>query len=185
MAEWFTVPFIFIMILSVLAAGCFTTSTEPPPVPTMSTLPIPGVTSNPPQILQSIGEVIGQGTPGGIIDAVTLTVGLADLSKPINMEKLRVIYSDVVWTEYIQPVTGFWGEPPQGYWSIIRVENETGGPNNLLESGEQFVIRINPKAPIVPTQLITIQMIPAGGTPIAIRRVAPKTIRAENILDAV
>ena len=185
MAEWFALPVIFIIVLSILTAGCFSTSTDVPPVPTMSTLPIPGVTSNPPQILQSIGEVIGQGTPGGIIDTVTLTVGLSDLSKPINIEKLRVIYSDVVRTESIQPVAGFWGEPPQGCWSIIRVENEMGGPNNLLESGEKFVIRVNPKAPIVPTQLITIQLIPAGGSPIAIRRIAPKTIRAENILDPV
>jgi hypothetical protein len=185
MAEWFTVPVIFIMVLSILTTGCFTTNTEPPPLPTMSTLPIPGVTSNPAQILRSTGEVIGQGTPGGIIDTVTFAVSLSDLSKSINMEKLRVIYSDVVRTESLLPVEGYWGEPPQGYWSIIRVENETGGPNNLLESGEQFVIRVNPKAPIVPTQLITIQLIPAGGTPLAIRRVAPKTIRAENIFDPV
>jgi len=185
MAEWFTVPVILIMVLSILTAGCFTTSTDTPPVPTMSTLPIPGVTSNPAQILQSIGEVIGQGTPGGIIDTITVTVSLSDLSKPIDMEKMRVIYSDVVRTESIQPVEGYWGEPPQGYWSIIRVENEIGGPNNLLESGEQFVIRVNPKAPVVPTQLITIQLIPAGGSPLSIRRVAPKTIRAENILDPV
>ena len=185
MAEWFALPVTFFIVLSILTAGCFTTSTDTPPMPTMSTLPIPGVTSNPPQILQSIGEVTGQGTPGGIIDTVTLTVDLSDLSKPINMEKMRIMYSDVVRTETIQPVAGFWGEPPQGCWSILRVENETGGPNNLLEPGELFVIRVNPKAPIVPTQLITIQLIPAGGTPLAIRRVAPKTIRAENILDPV
>jgi archaellin len=185
MAEWFTVPVIVIIVLSILTAGCFTTTTDTPPAPTMSTLPIPGVTSSPAQILKSIGEVIGQGTPGGIIDTITVTVSLSDLSMPINLEKMRVIYSDVVRTESIQPVEGYWGEPPQGYWSIIRVENEIGGPNNLLESGEEFVIRVNPKAPIVPTQLITIQMIPAGGTPISIRRVSPKTIRAENILDPV
>jgi len=185
MAEWFAVPVIFIIVLSILTAGCFTTSTDTLPVPTMSTMPIPGVTSNPAQILRSTGEVIGQGTMGGIIDTITFTVSLSDLSKPINLEKMRVIYSDVVRTESIQPVEGYWGEPPQGYWSIIRVENEMGGPNNLLESGEQFVIRVNPIAPIVPTQLITIQLIPAGGTPLAIRRVAPKTIRAENILDPV
>ncbi len=134
MAEWFTVPMIFIMVLSILTTGCFTSSTDTPPVPTLSTLPIPGVTSSPAQILQSIGEVIGQGTPGGIIDTITVTVTLSELSKPINLEKMRVIYSDVVRTESIQPVEGYWGEPPQGYWSIIRVENETGGPNNLLES---------------------------------------------------
>ena len=185
MAEWFIVPVIFIIFLSILTAGCFTTSTDTPPVPTMSTLPIPGITSSPAQILQSIGEVIGPGTPGGIIDTITVTVSLSDISKPINMEKMRVMYSDVVRTESIQPVEGYWGEPPQGYWSIIRVENEMGGPNNLLEPGEQFVIRVNPKAPIVPTQLITIQLIPGGGNPLAIRRLAPKTIRAENILDPV
>jgi archaellin len=183
MAEWFAFPVIFILVVSVLTAGCFTTGTDTPPVPTMSTLPIPGVTSSPAQVLQSIGEVIGQGTPGGIIDTVTVRVSLSDISKPINMEKMRVIYSDAVRTESIQPVEGYWGEPPQGFWSIIRVENEIGGPNHLLEPEEQFVIRVNPKAPIVPTQLITIQLIPAGGTPLAIRRVAPKTIRAENILD--
>jgi len=183
MAEWFAFPVIFILVLSVLTAGCFTTGSDTPPVPTMSTLPIPGVTSSPAQVLQSIGEVIGQGTPGGVIDSVTVIVSLSDISKPINMEKMRVIYSDAVRTESIQPVEGYWGEPPQGFWSIIRVENEIGGPNHLLEPEEQFVIRVNPKAPIVPTQLITIQLIPAGGTPLGIRRVAPKTIRAENILD--
>jgi archaellin len=185
MAEWFVLPVIFILVLSILTAGCFTTSTDTPPVPTMSTLPIPGVTSNLPQILQSTGEVTGQGTPGGIIDTITVMVSLSDLSKPIKMEKLRVIYSDVVRTESIQPFEGYWGEPPQGYWGIIRVENEAGGPNTLLESGEQFIIRVNPKAPIVPTQLINIQLIPAGGTPLVIRGIAPKTIRAENILDPV
>jgi hypothetical protein len=185
MAEWFAVPVIFLLVLSILTAGCFTTSTDTPPMPTMSTLPIPGVTSTPAQILQRIGEVIGQGTPGGIIDTITVTVGLSDLSKPIDVEKMRVIYADAVRTESIQPVDGYWGEPPQGYWSILRVQNETGSPDNLIEPKEEFVIRVNPKAPIVPTQLITIQLIPAGGTPIAIRGVAPKTIRAENILDPV
>lgn len=186
MAQWYSVPVICIIFLVILAAGCIDTGSDTPPVPTLSTLPIPGVTATPPaQILESTGEIIGQGTPGGIIDTITLSVRLSDLSKSINMENLRVIYADVVRTEPILPVEGYWGEPPQGFWSIVRVMDEAGGPNNLLEHGEQFVIRINPKAPIVPTQLITIQLIPAGGNLLAIRRVAPKTIRAENILESV
>jgi hypothetical protein len=186
MAAWYSVPVISIILLLILAAGCIDTSTDTPPLPTMSTLPIPGVTANPPvQILQSTGEVTGQGTPGGIIDTITFTVTLNDLSKSINMENLGIVYADVVRTETILPVDGYWGEPPQGRWSIVRVVNERGGPNNLLEPEEQFIIRINPRAPIVPTQLITIQMIPAGGNSLAIRCVAPKTIRAENILSPV
>jgi archaellin len=176
------VPVVSIILLLILTAGCIDASTESPPIPTMSTLPIPGVTSHPVQILESTGEVIGQGTPGGIIDTITFTLSLSNLSKPIDMEHLGIVYSDVVRTETILPVQGYWGEPPQGYWSIVRVVNELGGPNNLLEPGEQFVIRVNPKAPIVPTQLITIQVKPADGNALTIRRIAPKTIRAENIL---
>ncbi len=183
MAAWYPVHVISIILLLILAAGCIDTSTDSPPLPTMSTLPIPGVTQHPPaQILQSSGEVIGQGTQGGIIDTITFTVSLSNLSKSIDMEHLGIVYSDVVRTETILPVDGYWGEPPQGCWSIVRVVNEAGGPNNLLEQGEQFVIRVNPKAPIVPTQLITIQVKPADGNSLAIRRTAPKTIRAENIL---
>jgi archaellin len=186
MAAWYPVRVISIILLLILAAGCIDTSTDSPPLPTMSTLPIPGVTQHPAaQILQSSGEVIGQGTQGGIIDTITFTVSLSNLSKSIDMEHLGIVYSDVVRTETILPVEGYWGEPPQGCWSIVRVVNEAGGPNNLLEQGEQFVIRVNPKAPIVPTQLITIQVKPADGNSLAIRRIAPKTIRAENILSPV
>ena len=185
MAAWYSVPVISIILLLILAAGCIDTGTDTPPIPTMSTLPIPGVTTTPVQILQSTGEVIGQGTPQGIIDTITFTVSLSNLSASIDMEHLGIIYSDVVRTETILPVEGYWGEPREGCWSIVRVLNEVGNPDNLLEPEELFVIRINPKAPIVPTQLITIQVKPAGGDPLAIRRFAPKTIRAENILSLV
>ena len=185
MAVRYPVLVISIILLLILAAGCMDTSTDSPPLPTMSTLPIPGVTTNPAQILQSTGEIIGQGTPGGIIDTITFTVSLSTLSKSIDMEHLGIIYADVVRTEPILPVDGYWGEPSQGRWSIVRVVNEIGGPNNLLEQDEQFVIRINPNAPIVPTQLITIHAKPANGNPLTIRCIAPKTIRAENILSPV
>ena len=38
-------------------------------------------------------------------------------------------------------------------------------PNNRLEYEEKFVIRINPKAPLVPRQLITIIVKPPPGPP--------------------
>jgi len=185
MAAWHSVFVISVLLLLTLAAGCLDTSTDSPPMPTMSTLLIPGVTPHPAQVLQSTGEVIGQGTPGGIIDTIMFTVSLSDIRKSVNLENLGIIYADVVRTETVLPVDGYWGEPPQGHWSIVRVVNELGGPNNLLEQEEQFVIRVNPKAPIVPTQFITIQLKPAEGNPLTIRRTAPKTIRAENILSPV
>lgn len=182
MAAWHPVLVVSVLLILIVAAGCFDTSTDSPPIPTMSTLPIPGVTPPPSRVLQSNGDVIGQGTPGGIIDTLTFTISLTDLSKTVNLEKLGIIYADVVRTETLLPVDGYWGEPPQGRWSIVRMVNESGGPNNLLEHDEQIVLRINPKAPIVPTQLISIQVKPAEGSSLTIRSTAPKTIRAENIL---
>jgi len=126
--------------------------------------------------------VTGQGIPGGTIDIITLTVGLIDSHKSVDMEQLSIVYADAIRTETLHPVEGYHGDPPKGFWSITRVENEVGGPNNRLDNEERFVIRINPKAPLVPRQIITIEIKTPNGHPLTIRRVTPSTIHADNIL---
>jgi archaellin len=168
-----------VFILLILTAGCIDSSADGPQLPTMSTLPGPG---NSPQVLQNIGDVTGQGIPGGTIDTVTFTVGLVDIHKSVDMEQLAIVYADAIRTETLYPVKGFHGDPSKGFWSITRVENEVGDPNNRLENEEQFVICINPKAPLVPRQVITIDIKPAQGNSLTIRRVAPSTILENNIL---
>jgi archaellin len=169
-----------VLILLILTAGCSDTSTDAPPLPAMSTLPVPG--NNPQEILQTFGDVTGQGIPGGTIDIITLTVGLIDSHKSVDMENLTIFYADAIRTESLHPVDGFHGDPPKGFWGIIRVENEIGDPNNRLDNEERFVIRINPKAPLVPRQIITIEIKPPNGHSLTIRRVAPPTIQGDNIL---
>ena len=169
-----------VLILLILTAGCTDTSTDVPPLPTMSTLPVPG--NNPQEILQNFGDVTGQGIPGGTIDIITLTVGLIDSHKSVDMEQLSIVYADAIRTETLRPVEGYHSDPPKGFWSITRVENEVGSPNNRLDNEERFVIRINPKAPLVPRQIITIEIKPPNGHSLTIRRVAPPTIQADNIL---
>jgi len=169
-----------VLVLLILITGCTDTSADGPPLPTMSTLPVPG--NNPQEILQIYGDVTGQGIPGGTIDVITFTVGLIDSHKSVDMERLVIIYADAIRTESFHPVEGYYGDPPKGFWSITRVENEVGSPNNRLDNEERFVIRINPKAPLVPRQIITIEVKPPNGHPLTIRRVAPPTIQAENIL---
>jgi len=168
-----------VFILIILTAGCIDTSADGPQMPTMSTLPVPG---NSPQVLQSFGDVTGQGIPGGTIDTVMFTVGLVDIHKSVDMEQLTIVYADAIRTETLYPVEGFHGDPPKGFWSITRVENEVGDPNNRLDNEERFVICINPKAPLVPRQVITIDIKPAQGNSLTIRRVAPTTILENNVL---
>jgi archaellin len=146
----------------------------------MSTLPVPG--NNPQEILQSIGDVTGQGIPGGTVDTITFTVDLIDSRKSVDMEQLEIVYADAIRTETLLPVDGYHGDPPKGFWTITRVENEVGDPNNRLDNEERFVIRINPKAPLVPRQIITIEIKPPNGHSLTIRRVAPPTIQEDNIL---
>ncbi len=181
MASWHYAFLAFSFVLLILTAGC-TENTPSTPVPTLSTLPVPYGTVLPGQVLQVFGDVSGSGIPGGTIDTMTFTIGLVDTHESVDMEHLAIVYADAIRTETLHPVEGYHGDPPKGFWGIIRVENEVGSPNNRLDNEERFVIRINPTAPLVPRQMITIDVKPPAGRSLSIRRVAPPTILSENIL---
>ena len=161
------------LITAVLAVGC---TDEGPPIP----VPVTVNAVAPGQVLYSIGNVTGDGIAGGTIDTITLIVGLAPGEKPVNMENVSFVYADSIRTESLVLVNNCWGEPPAGYWGILKVNNQIGSPNNRIEDKEQYVIRINPKAPLVPRQIISIVVKPPSGTPLIIRRLSPMAIIKEN-----
>jgi archaellin len=162
-----------ILIAAILVSGCTDEENPIPPLPTADAI-------QPGQVLRVIGNVTGNGIPGGTIDTLTFTVGLIPGVRPINMENISIVYADAVRTESLIPVEGFRGDPPPGHWGILEVQNVIGTPNNRLEYEEQFVIRINPKAPLLPNQFIMIIVKTLSGTPLTIRRVSPPTIIKEN-----
>ena len=178
MEKWHVVFLTLILITGIFSAGCIGED-SPDPVPATMNSP---VTLQPGQTLQVFGDVTGLGIPKGTIDTVTFTVGLTPDIKTMDIEKLVIVYADAIRTETLLPIDGFRGNPPPGYWGILSVQNELGNPNNRIEYEEQFVIRINPKAPIVPNQVITILLKPPTGTPTSIRRITPTTIMTENLL---
>jgi archaellin len=171
-----------LMVFTLIVAGCTSEDTTPPD----------GVGIGPSQPgvdIQLVGNVVGQGVilqgvPRGTIDTITFPVGLASGTNSVDLDKLVVVYADAVRSETLGTVAGVRNEnPPPGNWSIIQVVNEKGNLNNRLEFDEQAVIRINPRAPIVPNQVITISVRPGDGKPLNIRRVAPASILPEiNIL---
>jgi hypothetical protein len=162
-----------ILITAVLAAGC-TDEEIPGPVLPETDAVLPG------QVLVNTGDVTGNGIPRGTIDTITFTIGLVPGEKSVNLENISVVYADAIRTESLIPVEGFRGDPPQGSWGILEVQNEVGSPNNRLEFEERLVIRINPKAPLVPRQYITIIVQTPSGTPLSIRRISPPAIIKEN-----
>jgi archaellin len=164
---------IVILGAGVLAAGCTDEETHELESP-------PGSAVLPGQVLVNIGDVTGDGIPQGTIDTITFTVSLVPGEKPVNMENISIVFADAVRSESLTPVVGFRGDPPQGYWGILEVQDEVGNPNNRLEYEERFIIRINPRAPLVPQQFITIIVKPPSGTPLTIRRISPPTIIKEN-----
>ena len=173
-----------ILIALVLAAAC--TDEEPPaPVPEPAGPVLPG------QVLYPVGDITGEGTVGGTlnsgtIDTITMTVGLVPGAKPLYFDNISIFYADAVRTESLIPVEGIRGDPPQGCWGIIAMKDEIGFSNNRLEYEEKMVIRINPKAPLVPRQFATISLTTPSATSLTLRRVAPPTIVKEgNILAPV
>jgi hypothetical protein len=181
MAKWHFIFLTLVLISGIFAAGCIGEDTA---APTPAAIKSHG-NLQPGQVLQVFGDVTGLGIPRGTVDTITFTVGLAPDIKTLDMEKLVIVYADAIRTETLSHIAGFRGEPPAGEWGIISVQKEVGTPNNRIEYEEQFVIRVNPKAPIVPNQLITIILKPQNGTPTSIRRLIPTTIMAENLLPPI
>lgn len=169
------------LILCGLFAGCISEDT-PAGGPVGGSIRQPGV------LIQPVGDITGQGVilqgvPRGTIDTITFTIGLAPGATTVDLNNLTIVYADAVRSEIFTPVSGYRGNPPLGYWGILNTLNEAGNPNMRLDFEEQVVIRINPKAPVVPNQVITISVKPSEGKPVMIRCVAPSTIlEKDNIL---
>jgi archaellin len=172
------------LIICAFSAGC-TSEDAPGPAPPAGNIPQKGV------LIQNFGDVTGQGiilagVPRGTIDTITFTIGLAPGVRTADLDNMTIVYADAVRTEILTPVDGYRGIPPAGYWGVVDTVNEVGSKSMRLDFEKQLVIRIHPKAPVVPNQVITISVKPAEGKPLVIRRVAPSPIvENDNILSAI
>lgn len=173
-----------VLVAAVLLAGCTSPGTGVAP-------PAAAKTFQPGQVLQLIGDVTGKGfipsgVPRGTIDTITFTVALVPGVKKVNLDNLTVIYADALHTVTLTPVAGLIGEPPDGSWGVTSFKNQFGPANHRLDFDKQAVITVNPKAAIVPGQVITIAVKPAEGPALTIRCVAPSTIvEGDNVLSPV
>ena len=166
------------LVAAVFLAGCTEEDLSPIAETLSAEPPLPG------QALVLVGDVTGDGLAGGTIDTLDITVALVPGVRPIDMEKITIVYADTIKTETLIPVEGYWGNPPQGCWGILDVVNPVGDQNTRIEDRKQFVIRLNPRA-YLPAKRMAIIVVraPAVATPLTVRRFAPAEIAAQgNIL---
>lgn len=168
-----------LVVAAAFFAGC--TDEEPPSPPPVST----GIVQSG-SLIQTVGNITGQGVilqgvPRGTIDTITFTIGLAPGTKSLDLNGTTLAYADSLRTEILTPVEGYFGEPPPGYWGIIKTVNELGVRNLRMDYEEQFVIRANPKAPVSSGETFTISVKPPDGKPLLLRLVAPSVIEAQEI----
>jgi archaellin len=170
------------LIAVVLTAACTGTESRAPQ-------PAPVATFLPGQLLQSFGDVTGQGSippqgvPRAVLDSITFTIGLTPGTKTIDLKNISVVYADAIRTQTLTSIEGLRGEPLEGTWGILSITHQAGNSNDRLEFDEQATIRINPATPIVPGQLITIVVKPKEGQPLTLRRIVSSTVMpGENIL---
>lgn len=169
---------ILVLILAIVSAGC--TEDQPPAPP-----PPSGAASQPGSLVRTFGNITGQGVilqgvPRGTIDTITFTLGLVPGTRSLDMNGTTIAYADSVRTEILTPVEGYFGEPPAGYWGITDTVNELGIRNLRLDYEEQFVVRINPKAPVIGDQVFTLSIRPPEGRPLLIRLIAPPVIQEQE-----
>ncbi len=155
----------------ILAAGC----TDEGPQPEPRSPALPG------QALVAVGNVTGTGNTGGAlstgtIDTITFRVALAPGAAPVDMETVAIVYADAVRMESLRPVPGLRGTPEAGAWAITGTSSDEVRQDNRLDATREFTITLNPRAPIVPRQLVTIAVKTPSGPPLTLRLVAPGSI---------
>jgi len=158
----------------VLGAGFFTTQKSQEVVHT-------GV-AQASSTLEIVGNVYGTGTDG-LITSINFTVALAPGGTPVDFEKTALTYTNA--TQYqnlIRTTDSIQGSVAEGAWNVVKIQNDAGGNNWLLEKGEQFEIAARPVGGIYKNDQFNLEVKPATGSPLDIVRTAPPAIKAVNIV---
>jgi flagellin FlaB len=165
----------------VLGAGFFTTQKSQEVVHT-------GV-SQASSTMEIIGDVYGLslGTlNSGNITRINFTVGLSAGGTEVDMEKVVMTWStksEVVIIDNATPIDA--SDPGYGNWSIISRKNDDN--DNLLEKGEQLTLSVGlgqsgASYALVANEQFSLEVKPAVGAALGIKRTAPASIDTVNIL---
>jgi len=133
--------------------------------------------------LEIAGNVYGTAaTAGGPISTINFSVALAPGGTAIDFEKVVITYSNATQLETLARVATVGGATNAGEWSVATVQNSVGGGDFVLEKGEQFEIMAKPTNGISKNDQFNVEIKPAIGATLDIRRTAPAAINQVNVL---
>jgi len=136
--------------------------------------------------LEIVGDIYGIAdsatSPTGIKN-VNFTVALAPGGTAVDFSKVTLTYSNAT-TLNIMNQSGWLASslPTNGYWTVMKINNDVGTANHLLESGEQFEITATPISMVPPDDKFTIEVKPSVGAAFDITRTVPGGINLVNLL---
>lgn len=133
--------------------------------------------------LQLTGEVYGIGEAEVSVNMINFSVSLAPGGSSIDFDKVSITYSNETNLETLTPVAGRQStSTTAGTWAITSISGEVGSSNNLLEKGEQFALSVHPVRGTPKNTVLTVEIKPAVGSTVSIRRTAPEAVRVVNKL---
>jgi len=129
--------------------------------------------------LEIIGNVYGYATTAGAgnLDSIEFTVGNTAGGTAIDISQMLVTYT----CEGTSDVIEYDGATFSDGWAVITKYNEIGTSNNLLEPGEQFVLKVKVPAPALNKQF-SVNLQPAVGAVYPIKLTVPPNLDLVNIL---
>lgn len=132
--------------------------------------------------LEIVGNVYGNSDDTGGINAVNFTIALAPGGTAVDFEKVVLTYSNATQLQTLTRVGTVNTAAGVGQWSIVAIKNDAGGSNWLLEKGEQFDVMAKPTLLIYKNDNFNLEVKPATGSPLDIKRTIPAAVKNVNIL---
>jgi archaeal flagellin FlaB len=135
--------------------------------------------------LEIVGNVYGTSasTGGtGAIDTINFSIALAPGGTPVDISKMTIVYSNATQAETLgrTPIVALTNVA--GNWSVVRIQNDQGSSNWLLEKGETFEIGAMPSRLVYKNDNVALELRPIVGASLGIKRSTPAAIDAINIL---
>jgi archaeal flagellin FlaB len=133
--------------------------------------------------IQMVGNVYGlstdAGTPGsnGNISRVTFSIGLAPGAPPIDLTKMKIVFS----TPTTGPVILSQGPVSGNTIFTTRLNGNIAFDNTSMSGSDQIEVNFT-VVPVPPNTKMTMELRPSVGAALPFSKTAPPTISATNVL---